>query len=68
MILIDLYKRGIGTIKKFPSVNNFSEAEQALEEYCKENNLTVIAREKCGDARWNYLSDGTEFDYCPENN
>lgn len=66
MILMDIYKRGVGTIKKFQPVNTYSEAEQALENYCKENNVHVIARERCGDAHWNYLSDGTEFDYCPE--
>ena len=30
MILMDVYKRGIGIIKKFQPVNNLSEAEQAL--------------------------------------
>jgi hypothetical protein len=63
---MDIYKKGEGIIKKFPSVNTFSEAEQALEKYCQENNLRVVAREKCGDSRWNYLSDGTEFDYTLE--
>lgn len=66
MVLMDIYKRGVGVIKKFQPVNNFSEAKQALEQYCQQNNLSVIAKEKCGDAYWNYLSDGTEFDYCIE--
>ena len=66
MILIDVYKKGVGVIKKFQPVNTFSEAEQALKKYCQDNNLRVIAKEKCGDSRWNYLSDGTEFDYTLE--
>lgn len=66
MIIMDVYKRGIGVIKKFQPVNTFSEAEQVLEKYCQENNLQVVAREKCGDSRWNYLSDGSEFDYTLE--
>lgn len=66
MVLMDVYKRGEGVIKKFQPVNNFAEAEQALEKYCQENNLQVVAKEKCGSSRWNYLSDGTEFDYTLE--
>lgn len=66
MILMDLYKRGVGTIKKFQPVETIFEAEQALEKYCQDNNLHVIAKEKCGDSYWNYLSDGTEFDYSIE--
>ena len=66
MVLMDVYKKGVGVIKKFQSVNNFAEAEQALEKYCQENNVQVVAKEKCGDSRWNYLSDGTEFDYTLE--
>lgn len=66
MILIDVYKKGIGIIKKLPSVNTFSEAEQVLEKYCQENNVQVIAKERCGDSYWNYLSDGSEFDYSAE--
>lgn len=66
MILMDIYKKGVGTIKKLQPVETISEAEQALEKYCQDNNVRVIAKERCGDARWNYLSDGTEFDYCPE--
>ena len=60
---MDVYKRGIGIIKKFQPVNTVFEAEQALENYCLENNVQVIAKEKFGDSHWNYLSDGTEFDY-----
>ena len=67
MVIMDVYKRGVGVIKKLQPVNTFSEAEQALEKYCQDNNLRVIAKEKCGDSRWNYLSDGTEFDYTLEN-
>lgn len=66
MVLMDVYKRGVGVIKKFQPVNNFAEAEQALEKYCQENNLQVVAKEKCDSSRWNYLSDGTEFDYTLE--
>lgn len=66
MVLMDVYKRGEGVLKKFQPVNNFAEAEQVLEKYCQENNIQVIAREKCGDSYWNYLSDGTEFDYSAE--
>ncbi len=61
---MDVYSRKVGIIKKFPPVDTIQEAEQALEQYCQQNNLSVIAKEKCGDAYWNYLSDGTEFDYC----
>lgn len=63
-ILIDLYKKGVGVIKTFPSVNSIKEAEDFVESYCKENNVTVTAREHCGETHWNYLSDGTEIDYC----
>lgn len=66
MIIMDVYKKGVGVIKKLQPVNTFSEAEQALEKYCQENNLQVIAKEKCGDSYWNYLSDGSEFDYTLE--
>lgn len=66
MVTMDIYKKGVGTIKKFPPVNDVSEAEQALKKYCLDNNVRVIAREKCGDSFWNYLSDGTEFDYTIE--
>lgn len=66
MVLMDVYKRGVGVIKKFQPVSSFQEAEQALEQYCQQNNLSVIAKEKCGNSRWNYLSDGTEFDYTLE--
>jgi hypothetical protein len=63
---MDVYKKGIGVIKKFQPVNTIAEAEQALANHCQENNIHVIAKEKCGDSRWNYLSDGTEFDYTIE--
>ena len=66
MILMDIYKKGIGVIKKLQPVNTISEAEQALKKHCKDNNLHVIAKEKCDDSYWNYLSDGTEFDYSHE--
>ena len=66
IVVMDVYKRGTGVIKKFQPVSTLSEAELALENYCQENNLTVNAKEKCGDSRWNYLSDGTEFDYTIE--
>ena len=66
MVLIDIYKKGVGVIKKFAPVNTVSEAEQVLEKYCLDNNIQVIAKEKCGDSYWNYLSDGTEFDYTIE--
>lgn len=66
MIIMDIYKKGIGVIKKLQPVNTISEAEKTLEKYCQDNNLRVIAKEKCGDSYWNYLSDGTEFDYSYE--
>jgi hypothetical protein len=66
MITMDVYKRGVGVIKKFPPVDTIQEAKQALEKYCQENNVQVIAKEKCGDSYWNYLSDGSEFDYTLE--
>ena len=66
MIIMDVYKKGVGVIKKFPFVNNISEAKQTLEKYCSDNNVQVVAKEKCGDTYWNYLSDGTEFDFTIE--
>lgn len=38
---MDVYKKGVGVIKKFQPVNTFSEAEQALEKYCRDNNVQV---------------------------
>lgn len=66
MIVMDVYKKGEGVIKKFSPVENTFEAEQALKKYCEDNNLQVVAKEKCDDSYWNYLSDGTEFDYTIE--
>lgn len=67
MIVMDIYSRKeCKVIKKLPSVNTFAEAEQALKKYCEENDVYVIAKEKCGDSYWNYLSNGTEFDYTLE--
>lgn len=67
MIVIDVYSRKeCKIIKRFQSVNTLVEAEQALKKYCEENNVSIIAKEKCGDSYWNYLSDGTEFDYTIE--
>ena len=68
MILMDLYQRGIGIINKFPPVAPIEEAEEFLQSYCKEKGLKIIGREYCplDHAHWNYLSDGTELDYCEE--
>lgn len=67
MIVMDIYSRKeCKVIKKLPSVNTFAEAEQALKKYCEENDIYVVAKEKCGDSYWNYLSNGTEFDYTLE--
>lgn len=67
MIVIDIYSRKeCKVIKKLPSVNTFAEAEQALKKYLEENDIYVVAKEKCGDSYWNYLSNGTEFDYTLE--
>jgi hypothetical protein len=66
MILMGIYKRGEGTIKKFSPVNTISEAKQVLEKYCLDNNVRVVARERFDTSYWNYLSDGTEFDYTIE--
>lgn len=67
MIVMDIYSRKeCKVIKKLPSVNTFAEAEQALKKYCEENDVYVVAKEKCGDSYWNYLSNGTEFDYTLE--
>ena len=66
MVLIDLYQRGFGILEKFPPVETISEAENFVEKYCNDHNIHVTAREHCDDATWNYLSDGTEIDYCPE--
>ena len=66
-ILIDVYSRKeCKVIEKFPSVNTITEAEQALKKYCEENSLQIVAKERCGDSYWNYLSNGTEFDYTIE--
>ncbi len=63
-VLMDVYSRKeCKIIKKLPSVNSITEAEQALQAYCKENGLQIVAIERCDDSCWNYLSNGTEFDY-----
>lgn len=64
---MDVYKAGKGVIKKLPSCLTKAECEAKVEEYCQENNVQVIAREYCDTAHWNYLSDGTEIDFCLEN-
>lgn len=66
-IIIDIYSRKeCKIIKKLPSVNTIAEAEQALQRYCKENDLQIVAKERCDNSYWNYLSNGTEFDYTVE--
>lgn len=65
-VLIDIYSPKEGVIEKFPSVNTITEAEQMLKKYCEENGLQIVAKERCGDSYWNYLSNGTEFDYTIE--
>ena len=66
-VFIDVYSRKEGkVIEKFPPVNTLMEAEKALKEYCEKNNVSVVAKERCGDSYWNYLSNGTEFDYTIE--
>ena len=65
-ILMDVYSKKEGVIEKFPSVRTLEEAEQTLKKYCEENNLQIVAREKCDTSYWNYLSNGTEFDYTIE--
>lgn len=67
IILMDLYQKGVGVIQKFPPVDSIKEADEFIESYCKEHNVHVTAREYCGDSHWNYLSDGTEIDYCIDN-
>ena len=63
MIQIDLYKRGEGVLKTFPPLNSVFEAESFIKNYCKDNNVKVVSKEKCDTSYWNYLSDGTEIDY-----
>ena len=66
-VFMDVYSRKeCKVIEKFPSVDSITEAEQALQRYCEKNNLQIVAKERCGDSYWNYLSDGTEFDYTIE--
>lgn len=66
-VFMDVYSRKEGkVIEKFPPVNTLEEAEQALKKYCEENSLQIVAKERCGDSYWNYLSNGTEFDYTME--
>lgn len=63
MILMELYSKEKGTLKKFPSVNTVSEARAFIGQYCKDNGVKVIATERCDTSYWNYLSDKTEIDY-----
>ena len=66
-VFMDVYSRKeVKVIEKFPPVNTLEEAEQALKKYCEENGLQIVAKERCGDSYWNYLSNGTEFDYTIE--
>ena len=66
-VFMDVYSRKeIKVIEKFPSVNTLEEAEQSLKKYCEENNLQIVAKERCDTSYWNYLSNGTEFDYTIE--
>ena len=37
-----------------------------MKKYCEENSLQIVAKERCADSYWNYLSNGTEFDYSIE--
>ena len=65
-VVMDVYSRKEGVIEKFPSVSTLEEAEQAVKEYCEKNNLQIVARERCDNSYWNYLSNGNEFDYTIE--
>ena len=65
-VLMDVYSPKEGIIERFPSVRTLEEAEQALKKYCEENGLQIVAKERCADSYWNYLSNGTEFDYTIE--
>ena len=66
-VFMDVYSRKeVKVIEKFPPVNTLEEAEQTLKKYCGENGLQIIAKERCGNSYWNYLSNGTEFDYTME--
>ena len=65
-VFMDVYSRKeCKVIEKFLPVNTL-EAEQALKKYCEENGLQIVAKERCADSYWNYLSNGTEFDYTIE--
>lgn len=63
-VTMDLYKRGEGVLNTFPDVKTEDEAKEFISNYCKEHSIKLVAREWCGDEHWNYLSDGTEIDYC----
>ena len=66
-VFMDVYsQKECKVIEKFPAVDSITEAKQALQRYCKENDLQIVAKERCGDSYWNYLSNGTEFDYTVE--
>ena len=65
MIKIELYKRGKGVLKTFPSLN-ISDVKAFIKNYCESNNVEVVAIETCDNSYWNYLSDGTEIDYSIE--
>lgn len=66
MYIADVYRKGVGVIQPLGPFSTEEEVLAAMDEWCKNHNVHVVAREKCGLARWNYLSDGTEFDYCLE--
>ena len=64
VIKIGLYKMGIGDLEKFPNVSSRSEARKVVTEYCAKHGLKLVGVEYCLDSCWNYLSDGTEIDWC----
>jgi hypothetical protein len=64
VITIDLYRRGFGVLERFPSVSSQAEARRFVREYCAKRGLRITSVEICMDSCWNYLSDGTEIDWC----
>lgn len=61
-----LYKKGVGVLQTFPPVKSEREAKDFIKKYCEEHNVKVMCRERFYTEHWNYLSDGTEIDYCIE--
>ena len=55
------------TVEKYTKIiEEAKAANKSIRKYCEENGLQIVAKERCADSYWNYLSNGTEFDYSIE--